>query len=172
MNKAARSFAAGIAVAALALTGCAGSPADAATVNGVRISDATVREAARTLAELSGAEPSLALKQATYDMVLGEAARQIADASGTTISAAAQQEVMAQYPAVAAVQQTEGGKPWAEAATRAFLLQEDIGTDKFVEEVGELDITVNPRYGAWDAQRATLTDPSLSRIADPSAQRR
>ena len=45
MNKAARTLAAGVAVAALALTGCANSPADAATVNGVRIADSTVREA-------------------------------------------------------------------------------------------------------------------------------
>ena len=73
MNKAARTLAAGVAVAALALTGCANSPADAATVNGVRIADSTVREVARVLGQATGSETGLALKQATYDLVLGEA---------------------------------------------------------------------------------------------------
>ena len=106
MNKAARTLAAGVAVAALALTGCANSPADAATVNGVRIADSTVREVARVLGQATGSETGLALKQATYDLVLGEAARQIAASTGTTITAADQQEVIGQYPAVAATTTT------------------------------------------------------------------
>ena len=172
MNKAARTLAAGVAVAALALTGCANSPADAATVNGVRIADSTVREVARVLGQATGSEPGLALKQATYDLVLGEAARQVAASTGTTITAADQQEVIGQYPAVAAVSQVPGGAEWADAATRAFLLQEELGADKFVEEVGKLDITINPRYGQWDASRASFGDASLARAADSATLRR
>lgn len=172
MNKAARTLAAGVAVAALALTGCANSAADAATVGGVRIADSTVRQVAQTLATTSGAEPSLALKQATYDLLLGEAARQVASARGTRITPAEQQAVLAEYPAAAAIAAQPGGEPWADAVTTAFLLQDRMGVEEFVAEVGKLDVTVNPRYGQWDGSRATFADASLSRVVDPSTLRR
>lgn len=171
MNKAARTLAAGVAMAALALTGCANAPSDAATVQGVRIADSQVREVARGLSEVSGAEPRLAVRQATYDLLLGEAASQIAASTGTTISAAEQGEVLEQYPAAAAVAQAPGGEPWADAVTRAFLLQDKIGADSFVEELGKLDITVNPRYGQWQPSQGSFTDASLARLADPTTLR-
>lgn len=172
MNKAARTLAAGVAVAALALTGCANAPSDAATVGGVRIADSTVREVARSLTALSGTESSVALKQATYDLLLGEASRQIAASTGTTVAAAERQAVVAENQLASAVSSTPEGAPWGEAVGSTYVLLEKLGEAKYVEELNKIAITVNPRYGQWDASRVTFTDASLSRVADPSTLRR
>lgn len=172
MNKAARTLAAGVAVAALALTGCANSPSDAATVGGVRIADSTVREVANAISAASGTESSVALKQATYDLLLGEASRQIAASTGKTISAADRHAVVAQNQLASAVSATPEGAPWGEAVGSTYVLLEDLGEQKYIDELNKIDITVNPRYGQWDASKVTFTDASLSRVADPTTLRR
>lgn len=171
MKKAARTAVAGVALAALALTGCATSPSNAATVEGVRIADSTVQQVAQGLVAASGAEASVMVRQATYDLVLGEASRQMAASTGTPVSAADQRAVLEQYPAAAAVAATPEGAPWGDAVTMAFVMQERLGVDQFLVELGELDITINPRYGQWDATRGTFSDASLARLADPTTLR-
>lgn len=172
MNKAARTLAAGVAVAALALTGCANAPADAATVNGVRIADSTVREVAQILGSTPGADSTMVMKQATFDLLMGEASRQIAASTGTTIKASDQSGLMAQYPAVGAVAQNPQGKPWVDAVTASYLVHEQLGAEKFLEELNKVDITVNPRYGQWATNAGGFVDGSLSRMADPTTLRR
>ncbi len=165
MNKAVRVLSAGVAVAALALTGCAGNPADAATVGGVRIADSTVRGVARSIVEATGTDPAIALKQATYDLVLGEASRQIAAASGTAVSVADRTAVVGQNQLAAAVSATEAGAPWGEAVGTTYVLLDELGEQKYIEELNKLDIEVNPRYGRWDAAGVTIADAPLSNAA-------
>lgn len=172
MKKAPRTLAVGVAIAALALTGCANSAADAATVGGVRIADNSVRQAAVLISEASGADSALALKQATYDMVLGEAGRQIAASRGIAVSGAEKSAVLAQYPAAAAVAATPEGAAWGDAVTTAFVVQDKLGVERYAEDLQKMAITVNPRYGAWDATHATFRDASLSSMADPTTLRR
>lgn len=162
MNKAARVLTASVAAAALALTGCAGNPADAASVGSVSIKDSTVRGVADAIVEVTGTDPAVALKQATYDLTLGEASRQIAAATGTVISGAEGAAIVGQSQAAAAVAATEQGAPWAEAVGSTYVLLEGMGEEKFVQELNKLDIRVNPRYGAWDASRVTIVDAPLS----------
>lgn len=172
MNKAARTLAVGAAVAALALTGCANSPSDAATVEGVRIADSQVRQVAQALTDGRGMEPSMALKQATYDLLLGEASRQVAASTGTVVSAADQAELVGQYQALAAVADNPAAAPWVDAVTRSFLIGDQLGGEKYTEEILKLDVTVNPRYGKWDPLNGPITDASLARLVDPTTLRR
>jgi hypothetical protein len=172
MNKAARTLAAGVAVAALTLTGCAGAPSDAATVNGVRIADSTVREVAQTLTAASGTESSVALRQATYDLLLGEASRQIAASTGTVVPEADKKAIVAQNQLASAVAATPQGAPWADAVGTTYVLLEELGEDSYLTELNKLDVTVNPRYGQWDASRVTFTDASLARDASAASLRR
>lgn len=169
MNKAARVLTVGIAVAALALTGCAGNPADAASVGSVSVRDSTVRGVADTIVEVTGTDRGVALKQATYDLTLGEASRQIAQATGTAVSPAQGAAVISQNQAAAAVAATEKGAPWAAAVGTTYVLLQDLGEERFIEELNKLDINVNPRYGAWDPQRVTIVDSPLSSAATANA---
>ncbi len=165
MNKIARVLSAGVAVAALTLTGCAGNPSQAASVSGVGIADETVRGVAQTIVQATGTDPSVALKQATYDLLLGEASRQIAAANGTAISAADKAEVVAQNQLANVVSATPEGAPWGDAVGTTYVLLEEMGEEAYIQQLNQLDIEVNPRYGTWDAANVTLGDPSLSRVA-------
>jgi hypothetical protein len=40
-----------------------------------------------------------------------------------------------------------------------------MGEEAYIQQLNQLDIEVNPRYGTWDAANVTLGDPSLSRVA-------
>ena len=80
--------------------------------------------------------------------------------------------LVAQYPAVGAVAQNPQGKPWVDAVTASYLVHEQLGADKFLEELNKVDITVNPRYGQWATNAGGFVDGSLSRMADPTTLRR
>lgn len=162
MNKAARFLAVGTAVAALTLTGCAGSPSAAALVDGVAVPDSTVRATSRVLVSLSGAESDVALKQATYDLLLGEASRQIAASTGTEVSQVEKDDIISQSELAAALAATPEGSAWADAVGTTYVLLEKLGETDYVAQLNELDIVVNPRYGVWNAAKVTFTDASLS----------
>ncbi|MDO5535844.1 MAG: hypothetical protein Q4F65_14495 [Propionibacteriaceae bacterium] len=165
MNKAVRVLAAGVCVGALALTGCVGSPGSAATVGGVGIADDAVRSVANTIVEASGTRGDIALKQATYDLLLGEASRQIAATTGAQVSSVEKSAVVSQNQLVAAVSALPGGEAWGDAVGTTYVVLEDLGEDTYLEELRKLDIEVNPRYGQWDPAQVTLVDSSLATTA-------
>lgn len=170
MNKAARTWAAGIAVAAVALTGCTQPPGAAATVDGVRIPDSTVTRAGEALVTLGGAAPSIAYKQAAYDLTLGEASRQIAASVGESVSDADRSAILGRNPGAARVAATPEGQAWGEAVSTTYLVLEKVGEEQFSQKLRDLDIDVNPRYGTWSAEQFTMVDSALSRPAATGAR--
>ena len=161
MNKPARIVAAA-AVAAIALTGCSAPPNAASVVGGERISDREAREAGGAIAAVTGADAATSVRQAAFDLTLGEASRQIAVRSGVTVSDAARQAVIDADPAFQQVASLPEGASWAEARSTTYALVEQLGNDRFVQELSKTPITFNPRYGAWDAQQLGLTSSALS----------
>ncbi len=46
-----------------------------------------------------------------------------------------------------------------------YVLLDELGEQKYIEELNKLDIEVNPRYGRWDAAGVTIADAPLSNAA-------
>lgn len=171
MKPLARDIAAAGAVVALALTGCTPSPSSAAVVDGVRIPDASARQAAGALVAATGGDGSRALRQATFDLTMGEASEIIAAQQNVSVTDAELQAVLTQSPTLAAIGQTDAGRGWANSVARTYVVLEALGQDDFTAALGDLDIEINPRYGTWDPARFTLVDSSLSRVAVADTER-
>ncbi len=161
MNKPARIVAAA-AAAALLLTGCSAPPSAASVVGGERISDREVRDAGTAIATVTGADAATSVRQAAFDLTLGEASRQISVRTGVAVSDAARQSVIDADPAFRQVADLPEGAAWAAARSSTYALVEQMGNDRFVQELSKTPITFNPRYGAWDAQQLGLTSSALS----------
>ncbi|WP_232549595.1 hypothetical protein [Propioniciclava soli] len=157
------------AFAALTLTGCAPSAANAAVVEGVRIPDVAVREATPVVAAILQRDAAVASRQAVFDLTVGEASAIIADRNEVDVTDAELSAVLSQSPRYAAAAQTEEGRDWVHSVARAFVVMDKVGREEFLAELGDMDIEINPRYGTWDGTRFTLADASLARVA-PSAQ--
>lgn len=168
--KSVRTIAAGVAVAALALTGCTPPPSTAASVEGVRIPTETVTVTGDKLVSL-GANPAVAYKQAAFDLMLGEASRQIAAQTGTPVGDDERAAILARDPNAQTMADSPQGRAWAEAVSTTYVVLERVGDDDFASRLGDLDIEVNPRYGTWSPDRITLTDSALSRASDGLANR-
>lgn len=165
--KSARVIVAGVATAALALTGCTGHPGTAASVDGVTVSDAAVTRAGNAIAA-AGADPTMAWKQASYDLALGEASRQIAASSNTVVTEKERADILASSPAAAAIANTPDGKEWGEAVTTSYLVIDKMGEEAYAQALRAKNITINPRYGTWSPEKLTLTDSSLAQPATPA----
>lgn len=169
--KTVRTIAAGLAVAALGLTGCSQPPAAAASVEGVRIPSETVTATGEMLVSL-GADPAVAYKQAAFDLMLGEASRQIAAQTGVQVGDDERAEILSRVSGAALIAQSPQGEAWGEAVSTTYVVLDKVGQDAFAQKLGELDITVNPRYGTWVPEQVSLADSSLSRASGSLASNR
>lgn len=169
MNHVVRAAVAGTAALALALTGCSRPPATAATVEGIRVSDAAAREAASALVAATGTDGQTALRQATFDLLMGEASGIIASRGGVSVSDGDLAGVLGQSPTLAAIADSPEGDDWADSVARTYIVLDRLGQEQFVEELRTLDIEVNPRFGRWDPVQFTLADSSLARVAPGTA---
>ncbi|MFV0453060.1 MAG: hypothetical protein ACK5LS_12630 [Propioniciclava sp.] len=162
MNKLARGVVAGVALTAVTLTGCTRPPAAAAVVEGVRVPDELVRQTATVLTGVVGTNPALATTQATYDLTLHEAALVIADENNLRVTDGEVQQVLDGSQMLAAAASVEGGSAWARSIAYTNVVLEDVGREAFIEELQQLDIEINPRYGVWDAENYTIASSSLA----------
>ena len=146
MGRAVKAIIAVIA-AALALTGCAGqSPANAATVNQVAITETQVDEVAQALANIfeSPDSPGAQRRLAANILIGNELGRAIGAATGTSIPAEQRAEMIAQYQDLSAL------------------------NEQFASAAAAVPGDVNPRYGDWDPSVAQLTTSSGS-LSVPAA---
>lgn len=144
---------AALAVGALVLTGCGTSdPDNAAVVGGETISVQEVQSATSQLAA-AGATPSSALRI----LILGHFAEKEASAVGKGVSldqarTFAKQQLKISDPNPATLE-----------LLRRSLATQVIGQDgkaaqRFLDELRKADITVNPRFGTFDAKTGDIKD--------------
>lgn len=162
MKKLARGVAAGVAIAAVTLTGCSRPPSAAAVVEGARVPDSTVRSTATVLTGVVGVNPSIATIQATYDLALAEASTLIAAQENVTVTDGAVDEVLATSQALSAAASTDEGRDWARGVAYTNVVLTEIGRDTYIADLQTLDIEINPRYGTWDAANYTIASSSLA----------
>lgn len=162
MNKLARGAAAGVALAAITLTGCTRPPSAAAVVEGTRVPDSTVRQAATVLTGVVGVDPSIATTQATYDLALAEASVIIAGQENVTVTDGAVDEVLNSSQMLVAAASTAEGADWARGVAYTNVVLTDVGRETYIADLQALDIEINPRYGTWDAENYTIASSSLA----------
>lgn len=144
---------------ALVLGGCAAKPGTAGVVNGERVTENEVSDAAREYVELTGQATDRSVVLNT--LMAAEVLPDIAAEHGYAISDG---EVTAAYDEQAV---TLGGEASADGYSAAFI---DLGryiflfsqiqsspdgeqvVAEFTEAMADADITVNPRYGSPDEQ--------------------
>lgn len=161
MKTPARLAAAAVA-SAIVLTGCSTPPNAASVVGGQRLSNTEVQQVASAIATVTGADTATALRQAAYDLTLGEASRQIADRIGVTLSDADKQPLLASSQAATAMTQIPEGAAWVDAVGSTLALLDEVGSERYADELANTDISINPRYGTWDPTQLALTSSSLA----------
>lgn len=162
MNKLTRGVAAGVAIAALTLTGCSRPPSAAAVVEGQRVPDSAVREVATMLSAVAGIDPAMAPTQATYDMTLGEASKVIAESNGVTVTDAEIDALVASSSTLMAAQETGVSDEWVQDVAYTNIVVAALGQEAFISDLQQLDIEINPHYGTWDAANYTIVSSSLA----------
>ena len=165
MNKAVRGIASGVVAAVLALAGCSSPPGAAAQVNGVSVPDTAVRHAASVVSAQLGIAESGVLPQVALDMTLGEASTQIAARNDIQVSDARIQETLRSVdPRLLPLAEMPGSDAWVRSAATTYVVVQEMGRERYTEQLRELPIRVNPRYGTWDAANVDLVDGSLSQL--------
>lgn len=144
-----RAVAAAVAMAALALTGCATSPGAAVTVNGKSVSIAHFWDNVAACADITGASSDEIWRDIGTYTVRAEVARVIMEGRGIEFSEAELASI---------VQDGVGNHALADPTCKAVILGAAawemlsfrLGADQFDAAVREIDVEINPRYGNWD----------------------
>ncbi len=162
-----RKFAAAVAVAALALTGCAQSPSMAARVGDVTISEQQVNDATDAISEAFEVGPGQARTVAFAALMRGALAENLEAKYNHTITDSERDAVLASDPTLAMLSTHEKTKELANGVADGIVMVQRIGSDAIVDEVASLGVTLNPRYGTWNADTGEFGGSgSLSREAE------
>ncbi len=151
--------------AVLALTGCAGqSPATAATVNQVVITETQIDEVAQALATIFGSpeQPGAQRRLAATVLIGNEVGRAVAAERGVTISEQDRTDMIAQYTDLTALSEQPGMQQIVSDYAAAVLIRTELGETDFATTAATIPVVVNPRYGSWDATLAQLQNDSGS----------
>ncbi|WP_300078948.1 hypothetical protein [Propioniciclava sp.] len=177
MKPRAHGIAAVAALAAFALAGCTQPDQPAASVEGVPIPTSEVRAVATAVQPFlqQGADPT---SQAVRDAVLAEASTIIAqrndvalgdDVVNQGIQASQILQAMAESDAAsyAAADGTarSGGRTAAENISRTNIVVEALGESVYLEQLRDLDITLNPKFGIWAPSPPFVYESNLSYAA-------
>jgi hypothetical protein len=137
--------------ATLALSACGAKEAGAAAiVNGTVISDQDVQTVTSQLNTLSDVEQKLSSSDALLSLILAPYVLAEAERAGKTVSASQARKV---------IDKVADPSPTTVEFVRMQLAVpqlDDAGRAAVVKEIGKARITINPRYGTFDAKRVAL----------------
>ncbi len=169
MKKAPRTMAV-VAVSLLALVGCSYSPADAAVVDGIRVTDAEVQATAPVLAPLLQT-PSNAAPIVVQSEVQGVIAERLGAAKGIPLTDAARQPVIAADPALTTLAKDPASAAFAARLANLQIVVQAVGDQELLTACNAAQVEMNPRYGAWSPDQCAITVDlgGLSRPAPTSA---
>jgi len=165
MGRAVRALMALVVAGMLALTGCAGqNPTHAASVNGVVITEDQVGQIAQGLATVAGTPDAAGEQRQTAASILirNEVGRQVAQQNGVTISEADREAVLATAPQLTQMSQEPALTTFIDDYINSELTRTQLGETEFAAAAETVEVTLNPRYGAWDTTQGMLTGESGS----------
>ena len=137
--------------AAVLLGGCSqATPNTTSVVNGVVIHESSVDEMTSGLLDAS-ANLTLAGTRSTVvrALIFGEMATQIAASKGITLADPDIPTLAGGDAETMAVFSTTQGYRYAVLASHWQQVKTALGTDELTNTLTSLDVTLNPRYGAW-----------------------
>lgn len=159
------------AVAALALTGCSYSAADAAVVNGTKVPESTVAEAAQVAAPLLQQNPETIRASIAQVEVQGIVARQIAAERGIVLNTSVRAPVIASEPVWTALATDPRSAEFTTRLADIQIVSQQVGVETFAADCAKVDVVVNPRYGRWTPETCGLVADlgGLARTAPTAA---
>jgi len=174
MGRAVRALMALVVAGMLALTGCAGqNPTHAALVNGVIITEDQVGQVAQGLATAGGTPdaPGAQRQTAASILIRNEVGRQVGLQRGVTISEADREAVLATAPQLTQMAEDPALTVFITDYINSELTRTQLGETEFAAAAEDVEVSLNPRYGAWDTTQGSLTGESgsLSSPAPASA---
>ncbi len=165
-----RRAAAGVVLAVLALTGCAHSPANAAVVNGAEITGSQLHSAINGVASSLQARPEQIQQTAVLGALIhGRLSDQIAAAHHIVITQGQRDAMIKQLQGADRLAANPDSRPVAYALVDQQLVLSKVGEDVYRKALKDATVTLNPRYGAWNASTGAIdgSSGSLSQPATP-----
>lgn len=146
--------------AALSVSGC-GTADTAAIVNGQVISESEAQTAAREINEAFKPQTPLDTKAAVSSLIAAPIINGVAERAGKAESDSSARSAMPDL--------SEPAQATLDLVKANFALQKLSDQEKqlIVEELKKAEITINPRYGAFDRDSATFEAPNRNWLADP-----
>jgi hypothetical protein len=147
-----------IAVVAVlvALTGCSTPGGNvAATVNGVPISVAQVEGPVQAIGVTDGqlAEPNATVLSYA---IRGEIARTLAGQQNIQLTGAPRSAVLAANAGLAKYEQDAGAASFVTDVVDSTIVLNKIGESAFLAAVQQASVQVNPRFGSWSVESASV----------------
>lgn len=150
----------------LVMSGCSKPGASvAAAVNGVNIPGSRIESAVAAIGSSPGqlAEPhAIVLTWA----IRGEVARTMAAEQAIQLTGEPRTTLMTSNPNLDKFAKMPGASDFVNDLVDATLVVDKVGEPAFVARIAETDVQVNPRYGAWVAQSATV-DQTGGQLSQP-----
>ncbi|MFT3970798.1 MAG: hypothetical protein QM695_11110 [Micropruina sp.] len=157
---------AAIVAGLLMVSGCSIPGANvAATVNGVDIPGSQIEGAVAAIGSSPGqlAEPhAIVLTWA----IRGEVARTIAAEQNIQLTGEPRTTLMHSNPNLEQYAKTPGAADFVNDLIDATLVVNKVGEPAFVVKLAETQVQVNPRFGAWSAQTASV-DQTGGQLSQP-----
>lgn len=156
-----------VAVVAL-LAGCSPSPGTAAQVDGATVSESEVQSVMDGCEALGIPVSEIPRAQFLSNLVMDHAAKKVANEQGVAIDEALTTSYLQQNPQFAPYMGNEECAKLVEPIGTLIALQDHMDTQQLTDELGKVDIEVNPRYGAWDPEQQQITGSgSMSLPSNP-----
>ncbi len=164
--------AAALSLVALATTaGCANAnPSVAAYVDGTRITQAQLDEAVAGVEQTVEQGQQVSPQAVLNAMVHGAIAESIAEKNGITVTDADRDAVL-KGSNLEPLLPIPAAKQVAYDIADQQIVAQKVGSEPYLEQVGQQQVTLNPRYGVLDEQQKLVDSGrsgSLARPASPS----
>lgn len=160
--------AAAAALALVALTGCSGaSPSAVAYVGGTKISQTQLQQAVDGLSSTLEEGQTVSQEAVVNAMIQGELAGQIAEEQGIPLTDADRDAVLAQSELAPLVQVPAAREVVYDVADYQLVAQQ-LGEQALLAEVGEREVTLNPRYGVLDPAQKLVVPGRTGSLSEPA----
>ncbi len=157
--------AAGLAAAAVTLTGCTPAPSVAVVVEGVQVPTSVVLDSVPPIVTYLQETPTTAQLGAANAFAREEVSRVIAARHNLVVTDAEVNGAIAASPTAAAVAAADGGGPFVRAVIYTSIVLDRLGEQVYAQELPSVQVEMNPRFGGWNPATGGLVDTSLSTVA-------
>ena len=164
-----RAAVAAVALLGLALAGCGNaSPAVVAYVGDEAISQSSLESAVAGVSSTLQEGQTVSSQAVVNAMIHGALAEQIAARENITITDADRDAVL-QATELAPLVAIPAAKPIAYDVADQQIVAQQVGSDAYLEQVQQLPVKLNPRYGVLDPGQKLIVTGQSGSLSQPAA---